>query len=157
MIRFARKEDMSSVLSLIQELADFEKEPDAVIITEEDLLKDGFGVDPKFHCLVAEKVGTIVGMALFYPRYSTWKGATLHLEDLIVTQSLRGEGYGKDLYTAFITFAAEKRVKRIEWVVLDWNTHAIDFYKKNGAHVLDDWNTVQMDENAIASYVKSSH
>ena len=157
MIRFARKEDMSSVLSLIQELADFEKEPDAVIITEEDLLKDGFGVDPKFHCLVAEKVGTIVGMALFYPRYSTWKGATLHLEDLIVTQSLRGKGYGKDLYTAFITFAAEKRVKRIEWVVLDWNTHAIDFYKKNGAHVLDDWNTVQMDENAIASYVKSSH
>ena len=157
MIRFARKEDMSSVLSLIQELADFEKEPDAVIITEEDLLKDGFGVDPKFHCLVAEKVGTIVGMALFYPRYSTWKGATLHLEDLIVTQSLRGKGYGKDLYTAFITFAAEKWVKRIEWVVLDWNTHAIDFYKKNGAHVLDDWNTVQMDENAIAAYVKSSH
>ena len=157
MIRFARKEDMSSVLSLIQELADFEKEPDAVIITEEDLLKDGFGVDPKFHCLVAEKVGTIVGMALFYPRYSTWKGATLHLEDLIVTQSLRGKGYGKDLYTAFITFAAEKWVKRIEWVVLDWNTHAIDFYKKSGAHVLDDWNTVQMDENAIASYVKSSH
>ena len=157
MIRFARKEDMSSVLSLIQELADFEKEPDAVIITEEDLLKDGFGVDPKFHCLVAEKVGTIVGMALFYPRYSTWKGATLHLEDLIVTQSLRGKGYGKDLYTAFITFAAEKWVKRIEWVVLDWNTHAIDFYKKSGAHVLDDWNTVQMDENAIAAYVKSSH
>ena len=157
MIRFARKEDMSFVLSLIQELADFEKEPDAVIITEEDLLKDGFGVDPKFHCLVAEKVGTIVGMALFYPRYSTWKGVTLHLEDLIVTQSLRGKGYGKDLYTAFITFAAEKRVKRIEWVVLDWNTQAIDFYKKSGAHVLDDWNTVQMDENAIASYVKSSH
>ena len=157
MIRFARKEDMSFVLSLIQELADFEKEPDAVIITEEDLLKDGFGVDPKFHCLVAEKVGTIVGMALFYPRYSTWKGVTLHLEDLIVTQSLRGEGYGKDLYPAFITFAAEKRVKRIEWVVLDWNTQAIDFYKKSGAHVLDDWNTVQMDENAIASYVKSSH
>jgi GNAT superfamily N-acetyltransferase len=121
------------------------------------LLKDGFGVDPKFHCLVAEKTGTIIGMALFYPRYSTWKGATLHLEDLIVTQSLRGKGYGKDLYTAFITFAAEKRVKRIEWVVLDWNTHAIDFYKKSGAHVLDDWNTVQMDENAIAAYVKSSH
>ena len=157
MIRFARKEDMSFVLSLVQELADFEKEPDAVIITEEDLLKDGFGVDPKFHCLVAEKVGTIVGMALFYPRYSTWKGATLHLEDLIVTQSLRGEGYGKDLYSAFISFAAEKRVKRIEWVVLDWNTHAIDFYKKSGAHVLNDWNTVQMDENAISTYVKSSH
>ena len=96
-------------------------------------------------------------MALFYPRYSTWKGATLHLEDLIVTQSLRGKGYGKDLYTAFITFAAEKWVKRIEWVVLDWNTHAIDFYKKSGAHVLNDWNTVQMDENAISTYVKSSH
>ena len=156
MIRFAQKEDMSSVLLLIQELADFENEPDAVVISEEDLIRDGFGTHPIFHCLVAEEEGKVVGMALFYPRYSTWKGPTFHLEDLIVTQSLRGKGYGKELYSAFIQFAAQKKVKRIEWVVLDWNTHAIDFYKKSGADVLDDWKTVQMDENAIASYVKMS-
>lgn len=156
MIRFAQKEDMSSVLLLIQELADFENEPDAVVISEEDLIRDGFGTHPIFHCLVAEEEGKVVGMALFYPRYSTWKGPTFHLEDLIVTQSLRGKGYGKELYSAFIQFAAQKKVKRIEWVVLDWNTHAIDFYKKSGAAVLDDWKTVQMDEQAIASYVKMS-
>jgi GNAT superfamily N-acetyltransferase len=104
--------------------------------------------------LVAEEAGDVVGMALFYPRYSTWKGPTFHLEDLIVTQSLRGKGFGKELYSAFINFAAQKQVRRIEWVVLDWNTHAIDFYKNSGADVLDDWKTVQMDEQAIASYVK---
>lgn len=154
MIRFAEKEDMTSVLKLIQELADFENEPDAVIITAEDLIRDGFGSNPKFHCLVAEEEAEIVGMALFYPRYSTWKGPTFHLEDLIVTQSSRGNGFGKELYSAFINFAAQKQVKRIEWAVLDWNTHAIDFYKKSGADVLDDWKTVQMDDHAIASYIK---
>ena len=157
MIRFAQKEDMSSALHLIQELADFENEPDAVVVTENDLTRDGFGPNSIFHCLVAEDEGKVVGMALFYPRYSTWKGPTFHLEDLIVTQSQRGKGFGKDLYTAFIAFAAEKQVKRIEWVVLDWNTHAMDFYKRSGADVLDDWKTVQMDEQAIAAYVKTSH
>jgi GNAT superfamily N-acetyltransferase len=154
MIRFAEKKDMVSVLKLIQELADFENEPDAVIVTEDDLIRDGFGSNPIFQCLVAEEAGDVVGMALFYPRYSTWKGPTFHLEDLIVTQSLRGKGFGKELYSAFINFAAQKQVRRIEWVVLDWNTHAIDFYKNSGADVLDDWKTVQMDEQAIASYVK---
>ena len=157
MIRFAQKEDMSSALHLIQELADFENEPDAVVVTEDALIRDGFGPNSIFHCLVAEDEGKVVGMALFYPRYSTWKGPTFHLEDLIVTQSQRGKGFGKDLYTAFIAFAAEKQVKRIEWVVLDWNTHAMDFYKRSGADVLDDWKTVQMDEQAIAAYVKTSH
>jgi len=156
MIRFAQKEDMSSVLKLIQELADFEKEPEAVVISEEDLIRDGFGSNSIFKCLIAENEGIIVGMALFYPRYSTWKGPTFHLEDLIVTESERGNGYGKDLYAAFIAYASEKQVKRIEWVVLDWNSNAINFYKKSGAAVLDDWKTVQMGEEAISNYVKSS-
>ncbi len=156
MIRFANKEDMPSVLKLIEELASFEKEPNAVVVTTEDLERDGFGDNPIFQCLVAEKEGKIVGMALFYPRYSTWKGMTFHLEDLIVTQSERGKGYGKDLYTSFINYAHEKKVRRIEWVVLDWNTPAINFYEKSGAKILSDWRTAQMDEQGIANYIKKS-
>lgn len=152
-LRFAEERDMESVLALIQELADFEKEPDAVVITQEDLIRDGFGDSPKFQCFVAEKDNTIIGMALFYPRYSTWKGPTFHLEDLIVTQHQRGTGVGKALYTAFIKYAASQKVIRIEWAVLDWNTHAVDFYKQSGASVLEDWNTVQMDEVAMQQYL----
>ena len=92
-------------------------------------------------------------MALFYPRYSTWKGPTLHLEDLIVTFTERGTGVGKALYTAFIEYAASQKVKRIEWVVLDWNTHAVNFYKESGASVLTDWCTVQMDDVAMQQYL----
>ena len=98
-LRFAEERDMKSVLALIQELADFEKEPHAVVVTEDDLKRDAFGEQPKFKCIVAEKEESIIGMALFYPRYSTWKGPTLHLEDLIVTLSERGTGVGKALYT----------------------------------------------------------
>ena len=118
-LRFAEEKDMKSVLALIQELADFEKEPDAVVVTEADLKRDAFGEQPKFQCIVAEKGESIIGMALFYPRYSTWKGPTLHLEDLIVTFTERGTGVGKALYTAFIDYAASQKVKRIEWVVLE--------------------------------------
>ena len=157
MIRFAQKEDMSSALRLIQELADFENEPDAVVVTENDLIRDGFGPNSIFHCLVAEDEGKVVGMALFYPRYSTWKGPTLHLEDLIVTQAERGTGVGKALYTAFISEGKKQQVERIEWVVLDWNSHAVEFYKKSGANVLTDWQTVQMDQAAISRYLAIEH
>ncbi|MEL0275092.1 MAG: GNAT family N-acetyltransferase [Flavobacteriaceae bacterium] len=152
-LRFAEEKDMKSVLALIQELADFEKEPDAVVVTEADLKRDAFGEQPKFQCIVAEKEESIIGMALFYPRYSTWKGPTLHLEDLIVTHTERGTGVGKALYTAFIDYAFSQKVKRIEWVVLDWNTHAVNFYKESGASVLTDWYTVQMDEVAMQQYL----
>lgn len=157
MVRFAKKEDMPSVLKLIRELASFEKEPEAVVITVEDLEREGFGEKPIFYCLVAEKEDKIVGMALFYPRYSTWKGMTFHLEDLIVTQSERRKGYGKDLYTSFINYAKQNKVRRVEWVVLDWNTPAIDFYETSGAKILSDWRTVQMNEEAIANYIKNSN
>ena len=153
-LRFAEEKDMKSVLALIQELADFEKEPDAVVVTEADLKRDAYGEQPKFQCIVAEKEESIIGMALFYPRYSTWKGPTLHLEDLIVTFTERGTGVGKALYTAFIDYAASQKVKRIEWVVLDWNTHAINFYKEGGASVLTDWCTVQMDDVAMQQYLE---
>ena len=152
-IREAKREDMKAVLELIQELAVFEKEPDAVIITEANLIKDGFEENPAFKCFVAEADGNIEGMALVYERYSTWKGRTVHLEDLIVRDKFRGKGLGSALYTRVIKYGHEKGVKRVEWVVLDWNTGAIDFYNRSGAMVLQDWNTVHMNEEGIKNYL----
>lgn len=154
-IRQAGPKDMPQVLELIKELATFEKEPDAVIITAEDLVKDGFGDKPLFTCFVAEVKGSIEGMALIYYRYSTWKGRTVHLEDLVVRQEMRGTGLGSALYNKVIDYSREQGVKRTEWVVLDWNTPAIDFYKRSGATVLKDWHIVQMDESAMKTYLKS--
>lgn len=153
MIRKATEKDMPFVLELIQELATFEKEPDAVVVTVADLVRDGFSEHPLFHCYVAEKENTIIGMALFYYRYSTWKGKTIHLEDLIVKADQRGSGAGFALYKEIIKQGKKDKVRRIEWNVLDWNTPAIDFYEKSGAKVLDDWRVVQMDENGIEQFL----
>lgn len=155
-IRDARKEDMPAVLELIKELALFEKEPDAVITTVEILEKEGFGKNPLFHVFVAEVDGKIEGMALVYYRFSTWKGRTLHLEDLIVREEKRGTGLGNALYKKVIEYAKAQGLKRVEWVVLDWNQHAIDFYQRSGATILKDWYTVQMDENGITKYVETN-
>ncbi|MDX1829771.1 MAG: GNAT family N-acetyltransferase [Lutibacter sp.] len=153
-IRKGEIEDMPSVLKLIKELAVFEKEPDAVEVLLEDLEKDGFGNKPLFKTYVAEMDNKIVGMALFYPRYSTWKGPTIHLEDLIVSKDMRGLNIGTALYKKVLEYAYEKNVRRVEWVVLDWNTPAIDFYEKSGATVLRDWDTAQMTREGIAKYLK---
>ena len=153
-IRDARKEDMSDVLELINELAVFEKEPEAVIIDENDLIRDGFGKNPSFKCFVAEAEGKIEGMALVYFRYSTWKGKTVHLEDLIVREKFRGKGLGSALYTEVIKYAAQEKVKRTEWVVLNWNKDAADFYRRSGADVMEDWDTVQMDEQAMHHFLE---
>ena len=152
-IRKGKKEDMHGVLALIQELAVFEKEPDAVLITEEDLVRDGFGTNPLFQVFVAEVENEIVGIALYYYRYSTWKGKTIHLEDLVVKDSMRGTGLGYALYSEIIKQGKKDQVRRIEWNVLDWNTPAIDFYEKSGAKILDDWRVVQMAENDINYFV----
>ena len=151
-VRDAVQNDMKQVLMLIKELAKFEKEPNAVIINEEQLVRDGFSKNPKFKCFVAESNNEIIGMALGYPRYSTWKGVTMHLEDLIVTKSRRGNGIGSLLFSKFINYAHSLRVKRIEWAVLDWNVNAIEFYEKNGAKVLSDWRVAQMDEDSIKKF-----
>ncbi|MEC4112941.1 GNAT family N-acetyltransferase [Myroides pelagicus] len=153
-IRKATSADMPRVLELIQELALFEKEPDAVVITVDDLIRDGFGAQPLFEVIVAEVNQVIVGMALYYNRYSTWKGKTIHLEDLIVSKEHRGTGAGSALYNQIMHIAKEQGVKRVEWVVLNWNTPAIEFYKKSGATVLEDWYTVQLDENGINNIIK---
>ena len=153
-IRKGTKEDMPAVLDLIKQLALFEKEPDAVVISAQDLVRDGFGETPMFSTFVAEIENEIIGAALFYFRYSTWKGKTIHLEDLIVTENKRGTGAGLALYSEVIKEGKRQNVRRIEWNVLDWNEPAIRFYEKSGAKVFDDWRTVQMDENAINEFLK---
>lgn len=155
-IRKAAITDMSSVLELIKELATFELEPDAVIVTEADLIRDGFGENPLFYCFVAELNQEIIGMALYYFRYSTWKGKTIHLEDLIVKQAHRGTGAGGLLYQKVLQQGLIENVQRMEWSVLDWNIHAIDFYKKSGANVLENWFTVQITPDAITNYLNKN-
>ncbi len=155
-IRKATKNDMPSVLELIQELATFEKEPDAVVVTVDDLVRDGFSENPLFQCFVAEVDGEIIGMALYYYRYSSWKGKTIHLEDLIVKESKRGTGAGFALYKEIIKQGKAENVRRIEWNVLDWNTPAIDFYEKSGAKVLGDWRVVHMDDKGIEQFLNTT-
>ncbi|RED44519.1 acetyltransferase (GNAT) family protein [Winogradskyella eximia] len=151
--RLALRQDMPRVLELIQELAIFEKESDAVEVSVSDLEKDGFGTHPKFICFVLEVENTIEGIALVYPRYSTWKGEVLHLEDLIVSEKCRGKGLGTQLLDAVVKHAKQIGVKRVSWEVLDWNDPAIEFYESKGANVMRDWNVVHLDENGITNYL----
>lgn len=154
-IREAVAGDMSQVLQLIQELASFEKEEHAVAVTVEELINDGFGKQKLFHCFVAESDASIVGMALVYPRYSTWKGAIIHLEDLIVTEKMRGSGLGTALLNEVVKYGHNLGVKRINWEVIDWNEPAIKFYESKGAKVMRDWDVVQLDEKGIANYLRN--
>jgi GNAT superfamily N-acetyltransferase len=155
-IRKGTSIDMPAVLDLIKELAIFEKEPDAVVIAVDDLIRDGFGENPLFYTFVAEVGSEIIGIALYYYRYSTWKGKTIHLEDLIVKENQRGTGAGFALYSEIIAQGKRDKVRRIEWNVLDWNTPAIEFYKKTGAKVLDDWRVAQMDEEGINEFLSKN-
>ena len=152
-IRKANKNDMPRVLELIQELATFEKEPNAVIVTVEQLQKDGFSGYPNFTCFVAETKKQIEGIALIFERYSTWKGKVIHLEDLIVNQEIRGSGIGTALLDEVIKYGAQLGVKRISWEVLDWNLPAINFYNKKGANVMEGWNVVHLNEEGINNYI----
>lgn len=154
-IRVAEREDMKQVLHLIQELAAFEKEDDAVEVSVQNLEEDGFGKQKLFHCFVAEKNDKIVGMALVYPRYSTWKGPVIHLEDLIVTEEMRGSGLGTALLNEVVKYGDALGVKRISWEVIDWNEPAIGFYESKGANVMRDWDVVQLDETGMKEYLSA--
>lgn len=151
--RLAVKQDMPRVLELINELAVFEKEPEAVELTLADLERDGFSSHPKFTCFVVEHGSTIEGMALVYPRYSTWKGEILHLEDLIVSEKSRGKGLGTQLLDTVVKHGKQIGAKRISWEVIDWNEPAIKFYERKGANVMRDWDVVQLDEKGIENYL----
>ena len=147
---------MESVLNLITELAVFEKEPDAVDISVDDLIRDGFSNQPKFRVFVAEQENAIIGIALFYERFSTWKGRTLHLEDLIVTKSKQKIGAGKALYTAVLKYAYDHNFNRVAWEVIDWNSNAIDFYKSTGATYLNNWSVVQMNKENLEKFIQNN-
>lgn len=152
-IRKATKNDLPRVLELIVELAVFEKEPDAVKVTLEDLEKGGFEDPKQFVCFIAECEGVVEGIALVYNRFSTWKGSVLHLEDLIVSQRKRGTGLGTALLDEVIKYGQSLGVRRVGWEVIDWNESAIKFYEKKGADVKRDWFVVQLDENGIKNYI----
>jgi len=150
-IREAVREDVGLILEFIRALAVFEREPDAVTATEADLLRDGFGDAPYFHCLIAESDGRPAGFAFYFFNYSTWTGRPgLYLEDLFVHTEFRGLGIGKALLARVAAIAVEKNCPRLQWEVLDWNTPAVDFYAGLGASFLDEWRNVRMTGEALA-------
>ncbi len=146
---------MSSILRLIRALAEYEREPDAAVATEEDLLRDGFGDAPLFKVLLAEIDGVVVGFALYFFVWSTWRGRKcLHLEDLFVEPDHRGKGAGLALMRALAKEAVDNGCARFVWQVLGWNKPAIDFYERLGARVLDDWWAVRLEGDALAALAR---
>ncbi|NQX86154.1 MAG: GNAT family N-acetyltransferase [Flavobacteriaceae bacterium] len=154
-IRDATKEDMAQVLNLIQELADFENESDAVEVTESELIRDGFGAQPAFKCFVSEVNNKVEGIAIVFHRFSSWKGKILHLEDLVVSKSMRGKGIGTALLDEVVKYGHQLGVKRINWEVLDWNENAIALYEKKGATILRDWDVVHLNATGIRNYISN--
>lgn len=138
-IREGREEDIPRALELIKELAQFENAPDEVQVTEAEMLAWGFGKDKIFGFFVLERAGEILGLALYYYKYSTWKGKCLFLEDLIVTAAERGKGYGKLLFEAVSEQAKSEGLRYLQWQVLDWNNSAIAFYKSYNASFDGEW------------------
>jgi len=149
-IRQATPADVSLILRFIRALAEFERAPDAVTATEEGLLRDGFGPNPFYFCLIAEHGDRPAGFAFYFFNYSTWVGRPgIYLEDLFVHPEFRGLGIGKALLQRVAAIAVEKGCRRMQWEVLDWNTPAIDFYRALGAEFLDEWRNVRLDGEAL--------
>ena len=144
-IRDGVREDVPTMFELIKELALYEKAPEQVTNTIEQMYLDGFGENPIFGSIVSEVDGQIVGMALYYYRYSTWKGKRLYLEDLIVSEIMRGQGLGEKLLEAIIEKARQSNCTGLMWQVLDWNEPAISFYKKFSARFEAEWLNVHID------------
>jgi GNAT superfamily N-acetyltransferase len=151
-IRKGEKKDLPGVLALIHELAEFEKAPDAVTNTVEDMEVDGFGKNPVFGFHVAEDDGKVVGIAIYFVKYSTWKGKGFYLDDLVVTENYRSKGIGKMLFDEYVKEARKANAKQLHWQVLDWNTRAIDFYKMLNARIEPEWWDCKMDEEEIRKY-----
>jgi GNAT superfamily N-acetyltransferase len=155
-IRPATPADIPEILAFIRELADYEHEPASAIATHEDILRDGFGPDQRFRCLIAEWSGNPVGFALFFYNYSTWKGrAGIYLEDLFVRPAFRGKGIGKALISSVAATAVAEKCSRLEWAVLDWNQPAIDFYNSLGATPMSEWTIMRVSGDALPALAAS--
>ena len=146
-VRRAVKEDCPRLLELVKELAVYERAPDEVTVTLEHFVESGFGKHPIYWAFAAEENGVLLGFALYYIRYSTWKGQAMYLEDILVTEKARGKGIGKLLMDKLIEEAREKGLTRIVWQVLDWNEPAINFYKKYNASFDDGWVNCNLNTN----------
>jgi len=157
MLRPATPSDVPHILSFIRELAEYEREPDAVLATEADLLRDGFTEPRRFHCLMAEWNGQPVGFALYFYNYSTWEGRPgIYLEDLYVQPAQRGKGIGKSLLIKLASIAVGENCARFEWSVLDWNQPSIDFYQAMGAVVKSEWRGMRVDGQALKNLAVQS-
>jgi GNAT superfamily N-acetyltransferase len=155
MIRFANQEDIPTVARLIRDLAEYERLSHRVTLDENRLRKHLFGPHPFAEVLLAEKVGEVVGFALFFYNYSTFLAQPgLYLEDLFVKPEHRGQGYGKDLLIALARLAVERGCGRLEWAVLNWNTPAIDFYKSLGAEPMSEWTVYRLSGDALNGLAK---
>jgi GNAT superfamily N-acetyltransferase len=151
-IRAAGAEDASLILEFVRDLAEYERAPDAVKVTEAELMRDGFpgaAGERYFEAILAEEDGEPAGLALFFPVYSTWRGRAMHLEDLFVRPRFRGLGIGKALLTKVAALAVERECVILYWHVLDWNIPAIDFYKTLGAEPLEEWRRMRVTDEAL--------
>ena len=160
-LRPATPADVPQILNFIRDLATYEREPDAVLATEADLLRDGFGPTKRFDCVIAELTNagttTAAGFALYFYNYSTWLGhAGIYLEDLYVSPEHRGKGIGKALLTRVAAIAVAEGCPRFEWSVLDWNTPSIDFYHQLGAVMKSEWKVMQVYGNALTTLAELS-
>ena len=148
-IRIGKKEDLPHVLELVKELAAYERSSPEVVNTVALMEDDGFGKDPIFGFFVAESNSTIVGISLYYWRYSTWKGKRLYLEDIVVTENHRGSGIGKLLFDRTLQHSLDQNCSGMMWQVLDWNEPAINFYKKYGSKMDGEWINCTLERDQI--------
>jgi GNAT superfamily N-acetyltransferase len=158
-IREASRDDVALILEFIRELAEYERAPGAVQVTEAELLRDGFseaGRERYFETVIAEEEGEPAGFALFFPVYSTWRGRAMHLEDLFVRPRFRGRGMGRALLEKVAAIAVERGCVILFWHVLDWNTPAIEFYKTLGADWMDDWTRMRVKDDALRELASGS-
>ncbi len=150
-LRPATPDDVPLMLAYVRELAEYEREPESVVATEDDLLRDGFGKSPRFGCVMAEWNGEPAGFALYFYNYSTWKGRSgIHVEDLFVRPAFRGLGIGKALLLRVAAIAHTEKCGRLQWDVLEWNEPAIAFYEKLGASMMTEWRIMRVDGDGLA-------
>ncbi|MGZ3862026.1 MAG: N-acetyltransferase family protein [Bacteroidia bacterium] len=151
-IRKGTREDLPQVLGLVKELAVYERAPNEVEVTVDEMQNWGFGNDKIFEFFVAEDGNKVVGISLYYYKYSTWKGKCLFLEDIIVTESYRRYGLGSKLFNEVARVAKQQKVRRMEWQVLEWNVTALDFYKKYHANLDDEWINCKLTFDQLQSF-----